>query len=235
MRTIYSRRRGVFPELAQPGPHISAFVALISVLFVISCGGSANQSSTASPTNAKPTPTISAPSDAAAFWAQAHRALVDAGRVKVVSVGALGAMEFHYEPTASARILQGKPIVVCVDGRAYFIAQGGTAPEPGAWSCGADAFVDCFRAFGQPADGAYSSALEASTNIAKRVGVAADMTWTWNYSAAMPHDGGPVTATVWLDPATDRIVRAVRQDSTGTTTWTVEYGATFEPIVRPGT
>jgi hypothetical protein len=144
-------------------------------------------------------------------------------------------MEFHYEPTASARILQGRPIVVCLEGRAYFLAQGGSAPEPGTWSCGADAFVDCFRAFGQPADGAYSTALEANTNIAERIGVDADGTWTWNYSADMPHNVGQVTATVWLDPATDRIVRAVRQDPTGTTTWTVEYGATFAPIVRPGT
>jgi hypothetical protein len=223
--------------LAKPAPYISAFVALVSVLLLISCGFS-NQSpsSTTSPTKAAPTPTAPArPANAAAFWALARRAFVDAGRVKVVQAGAESAWEFHYEPTASERISQGKPIVVCLDRLAYFIAQGGTAPEPGTWSCGADGFVDCFRAFGSPGDGAYSTALEANTNIAERVGVDVDGTWSWSYSADMPHNVGPVTATVKLDPATGRIVRAVRQDPQGTTTWTVEYGATFAPIVRPGT
>jgi hypothetical protein len=228
MRAAHLRRSEGVHRLAQPAPDIGAFVALLSILLVFSCG-----SPTASHTNTKATPTLSAPSDATAFWALARRVLVDAGRVKVVQAGALNALEFNYEPTASERITQGKPIVVCLDGLAYFLAQGVITPGQGTWSCGADGFVDCFRAFGGPADGAYSTALEANTNIAERVGVAADGTWSWNYSADKPHDG-PVTATVWLDPATGRIVRAVQQDPQSMSTWSVEYGATFASIVRPG-
>jgi hypothetical protein len=204
----------------------AAAAAFTVALVLAGCGATPVARTATSPTNA--------PADATAFWALVRSAFVDAGRVKVDQAGADSAWEFRYEPTASERITQGRPVVVCVDGLAYFLAQGVITPGQGTSSCGADAFVDCFRAFGGPADGAYSTALEANKNIAERIGVAADGTWTWNYSADKPYDG-PVTATVWLDPTTGRIVRAVQQDPQGTATWTVEYGATFAPIVQPGT
>jgi hypothetical protein len=216
-------------------------MVILALVLLSGCGTSSTTAQTSPrPESGPSTPSgqtsPTGPADSAEFWALARRAFVDAGRVKVVQAGAVGPMKFHYEPTASARIdlVRSKPVVVCLDGRAYFLAQGVVTPGQGTWSCGGDAFVDCFRAFGGPGDGAYSTALEANTNIAERVGVAADGTWTWDYSANIPYDR-PVTATVRLVPATGRIVRAIRQDPQGTTNWTVEYGATFAPIVQPST
>ena len=61
-----------------------------------------------------------------------------------------------------------------------------------------------------------------------------DGRWRWDYRGTSAYYGGRVTASVTLDPATGRIVKASRTDPTGDTTYHLEYGATFPPIAVPG-
>lgn len=178
-----------------------------------------------------PVASIGTVPDPTGFWARAAGALDAAQRVRVIAKGPSPG-EIRYEPKRSATILADMPIFVCVDGVAYD-GQNGFEPTPGPWDCGVDAFVGGFRHLGQPVD-AWSRELEASKHIKETVAAEADGTWRWDYAADSPQYGGPVAASVWLDPATGRIVRSSRKDPIGRTTWTVEYGATFPTVALPG-
>lgn len=179
-----------------------------------------------------PTPTPPpAPADAADFWRVAADGLTAAGRVRLTADGPSPG-EVRYEPTASASMLDGIAVFVCLGGVAHD-SQNLWEPVPGVWSCGAKALRQGFRELGQPLD-AWSPALEPNTGIREKVQVEADGTWRWDYSADSPQYGGRVTASVRLDPATGRILSAVRDDPIGRTEYTFEYGASFPPIALPG-
>ena len=245
-------------------PRIRAFVvSLVAMALLAACGPSAPPSPTGpvtpsatasasgptvepptgspvpSPSPAAtpvPTPTATptpppAPADAADFWRVALDAVTAAGRVRLTAAGPSPG-EIRYEPTASASMLDGHAVFVCLKGVAYD-SQNLWEPVPGVWSCGAKALGQGFRELGQPLE-AWSPALEPSTGILERVRVDADGTWLWDYSADSPQYGGRVTATVRLDPATGRILSAVRDDPIGRSEYTFEYGASFPPIALPG-
>jgi hypothetical protein len=179
-----------------------------------------------------PTPTPPpAPGDAADFWRVALGPLTAGGRIRLIAAGPSPG-EIRYEPTASASMLDGHAVFVCLEGVAYD-SQNLWEPVPGVWSCGAKALRQGFRELGQPLE-AWSPALEPNTGILERVRVDADGTWLWDYSADSPQYGGRVTATVRLDPATGRILSAVRDDPIGRSGYTFEYGASFPPIALPG-
>ncbi len=179
-----------------------------------------------------PTPTpLPAPADAPDFWRVALDALTAAGRLRLTADGPSPG-EIRYEPTASASMLDGHAVFVCLKGVAYD-SQNLWEPVPGLWSCGAKALRQGFRELGQPLE-AWSAALEPNKGIRERVRVDADGTWLWDYSADSPQYGGRVTATVRLDPATGRILSAVRDDPIGRTDYTFEYDASFPPIALPG-
>jgi hypothetical protein len=233
-----------------------AFIAgLLATVLLAACGSSgpsvgaiAGTAASATPSASGPTSALTAspsaavtasappsaqtmPTDAAAFWTIAGTALRNAQRVRLIAKGP-SPVEIRFEPNRSATILVDMPVFVCLDGVAYD-GQNGFEPTPGPWSCGIDAFVDGFRHLGQPVD-AWSQELEGSKHIKETVGADADGTWRWDYAADSPQYGGPVTASVWLDPSTGRIVKASRKDPIGKSTWTVEYGATFPPVALPG-
>jgi hypothetical protein len=190
---------------------------------------------TASPVpspSSSPTPTsLPTPTDAADFWRLAVDALTAAGRLRLTADGPSPG-EIRYEPTASASTVDGHPVFVCLNGVAYD-GQNLWEPVPAIWSCGATALRQGFRELGQPLE-AWSAALEPNTGIRERVRVDTDGTWLWDYAADSPQYGGRVTATVRLDPATGRILSAVRDDPIGRTDYTFEYGASFPPIALPG-
>lgn len=233
---------------------IRALVAgLVAVTVLAACGPSSPPSPAGSVTPSAPAPAsgptvepstgspvpspslaatpVPAPADAADFWRVAIDALTAAGRVRLTVAGPSPG-EIRYEPTASASMVDGHPVFVCLEGVAYD-SQNLWEPVPGIWSCGAKALRQGFRELGQPLE-AWSAALEPNTGIRERVRVDADGTWLWDYSADSPQYGGRVTATVRLDPATGRILSAVRDDPIGRTGYVFEYGAAFPPIALPG-
>ncbi len=207
-----------------------------------SIGPTASSPSPATTPSATPTPTGTPgataasppplPSTAAEFWAVATQALVSAVRVRLVVSGPSPG-EIRYEATASATYLDDHPIFVCLVGIAYD-GQNQFEPVPGTWSCGAAAIRDGFQNLGQPLD-AWSRDFEANSGIRERLALEADGRWRWDYAAQSPQYGGRVTASVWLDPATGRILKASRVDPIGTSTYRFEYGASFAPIALPGT
>jgi hypothetical protein len=138
----------------------------------------------------------------------------------------------QYELTASASLIGDAPVVVCLDGVEYE-GPNGFQPAPGTFSCGVDAFVDSFRSLGFPVAG-YSSDFEQNRKVKETVSVAQDGRWRWDYSADSPQFSGPVSATVWLDPASGKVVEATRKDPIGKTTWMIDYDATFPPVALPG-
>ena len=230
-------------------------VGLLSVLLATACGNSvsptapptASSSATPSPIapsptlspstdpspTASPTPTIPpAPADAAAFWAIAGDTMRRAGQTFLTGNGPTDD-RIRYEPTASAALIADAPVVVCIDGVEYE-GPNGFEPAPVPFTCGVDAFVDSFRSLGFPVAG-YSPEFEQNKKVKETVAVDPDGRWRWSYSADSPQFSGPVSATVWLDPASGKIVEARRKDPIGTTTWTLDYDATFPPVALPGT
>ena len=225
-------------------------VGLLSLLLGTACGNSADTSAPpttpnatasaippppsasaeASPT-ALPSPTVApAPTDAAAFWAIAGDTMRRAGQTLLTGMGPTND-RIQYEATASASLIGEAPVVVCLDGVEYE-GPNGFQPAPGTFSCGVDAFVDGFRSLGFAVAG-YTPGFEQNRKVKETVSVASDGRWRWDYSADSPQFSGPVSASVWLDPASGKIVGATRKDPIGKTTWTIDYDATFPPIAAP--
>jgi hypothetical protein len=230
-------------------------VGLLSILLATACGNSVSSSapptSIASPATSAPPSTAAqspsaepsataipsatvppAPTDAAAFWAIAGDTMRRAGQTFLTGTGPTND-RIQYEPTASASLIGEAPVVVCIDGVEYE-GPNGFQPAPGPFSCGVDAFVDGFRSLGFPVVG-YSTDFEQNRNVKETVSVAPDGRWRWDYAADSPQFSGPVSASVWLDPASGKIVEATRTDPIGKTSWTVDYDATFPPVALPRT
>ena len=223
-------------------------VGLLSLLLVVACGTSVSTtapptltpSATASPSLPSPSPTDqpsptaspapSVPTDGAGFWAIAGDTMRRAGQVFLMGEGPTDE-RIQYEPTASAVVIGDAPVVVCIDGIEYE-GPNGWQPAQGPFTCGVDALVDGFRSLGFPVGG-YSADFEQNKQVKETVSVDPDGRWRWDYTANSPQFSGTVSATVWLDPASGKIVDATRTDPIGKTTWTVDYDATFPPVAVP--
>lgn len=173
----------------------------------------------------------SAPPSVETFWDAALRGLATTGRLRINVIGP-NAGVLRYEPDASETVADGKVVFVCVGGAA-FDGQGGTfVAAPGSWECGGGALVGGFRNTGQPVD-AWGDSLPTDSAITERTALEPDGRWRWDYTAESPVFGGQVTTTVWVDPATGRILDARRTDPTGSTRYGISYDEVFPPISRP--
>jgi hypothetical protein len=176
-----------------------------------------------------PTPTLPPPS-ATEVWVLAGATIRDAVRVTVRVTGPSPGT-LRYEPEASATVIGGSLVFVCRDSSAYD-GQNGFRQVPGTWTCGVAALVSGFRTTGQPLD-AWSQTLPLDTNVNETTQVLPDGRWRWAYQGRNPVFGGQIRAEVIVDPATGRIVSASRTDPTGTTTYLLDYAASFPPIIVP--
>ena len=138
----------------------------------------------------------------------------------------------RFEPSASATLVRGTVVFVCVGGVAYD-GQSGFARVPGSWKCGARALVSGFREIGQPAD-SWNATSPTDGSITEKVTAAADGTWTWAYTGISPFLGGKVATTVRIDPLDGRILAARRVDPIGVTTYRFDYGLAFPALAVPG-
>ena len=184
-----------------------------------------------SPTPAPATSTPSATPTADAFWEAVRRGLDEAGRLRITVIGPSPGV-LRYQPDASATVADGNVVFVCVGDRAWDGQGGSFVAVPGAWECGAGALVDGFRNSGQPVD-AWSRDLPADQSIVEQVTLEPDGRWRWEYRARSLAFGGTVTTTVWVDPASGRILDARRSDPTGETRYGISYSEAFPPIVAP--
>ncbi len=185
-----------------------------------------------------PSPTVApassqppAPPTVEALWAAVRRGLDEAGRLRITVIGPSPGV-LRYQPDASATVADGQVVFVCTGGRAWDGQGGSFVAVPGAWECGAGALVDGFRNSGQPVD-AWSRDLPADQSIVEQVTLEPDGRWRWEYRARSLAFGGSVTTTVWVDPASGRILDARRSDPTGETRYGISYSETFPPIVAP--
>ena len=231
-----------------------AGLALLAAAVAAACGATPSATATGGPTaattgsaiptapgrvpTAPPTPAASAtprPSSVAAtpgsFWAAAERGLTSAKHLQVTIAGANPGV-LRFEPGASATIVGGRVVFVCI-ARGAFDGQSGFARVPGTWECGGAALVSGFRHIGQPAD-SWNGTSPTDNGITETVSAAADGTWTWAYAGTSPFYGGRVTARVTLDATSGRLLAARRVDPTGTTTYRFDYGVTFPALAVPG-
>jgi hypothetical protein len=158
------------------------------------------------------------------------RGLTAAKHVEVTVTGSNPGI-LRYEAKASATMVNGTIVFVCIGGAAYD-GQSGFARVPGKWACGAGALVSGFRQIGQPAD-SWSASSPGDGSITESVTVGPDGSWTWAYTGISAFLGGRITARVSLDPATNRIRTAHRTDPTGTTTYAFDYARTFPALAVP--
>ena len=217
------------------------------------CGGTSGASATLLPTAAQagtqtaaPSASIAAPTPSPAlspapsakppcctpssFWAAVTRGLTAARHLQVTASGPSPGV-LRFEPSASATMVNGTVVFVCIGGAAYD-GQSGFARVPGKWTCGAGALASGFRQIGQPAD-SWSANSPGDASITESVTVGSDRLWTWAYTGISPFLGGRITARVSLDPATGRIRTAQRTDPTGTTTYAFDYVRTFPALAVP--
>lgn len=187
-------------------------------------------SPTLSPT-IEPSPSPSAaPPTTTGFWQRVGDAVATSGRLRIRVIGPSPG-ELRYQPAASATVVDGAVVFVCLGGRAYD-GQSGFTEVPGDWRCGTDALVRGFRLAGQPLD-AWSSDLPLDQGISEAVEALPDGTWRWTYRATNPVFGGEVRATVVVDPSTGEIRSASRRDPTGDTTYGISYREAFPEIRLP--
>ncbi len=230
---------------------------LLVVIATAACGGTSGASATLLPTDAQPGTRTAAPSASVAaptpspalsptpsakppcctpaatpssFWAAVTRGLTAARHLQVTASGPRPGV-VRFEPSASATLVNGTLVFVCIGGAAYD-GQSGFARVPGKWTCGAAALVSGFRQIGQPAD-SWSLGSPGDGSISESVTVGPDGSWTWAYLGTSAFLGGRVTARVSLDPATNRILTAQRTDPTGTTTYAFDYARTFPALAVP--
>jgi len=230
-----------------------AGLLLVATATAAACGGTSGASATLLPTAAQagtqtaaPSASIAAPTPSPAlspapsakppcctpssFWAAVTRGLTAARHLQVTASGPSPGV-LRFEPSASATMVNGTVVFVCIGGAAYD-GQSGFARVPGKWTCGAGALVSGFRQIGQPAD-SWSANSPGDASITESVTVGSDRSWTWAYTGISPFLGGRITARVSLDPATGRIRTAQRTDPTGTTTYAFDYVRTFPALAVP--
>jgi hypothetical protein len=219
-----------------------AGLLLIATATAAACGGTSGASATLLPPSASiaaptPSPDLSpAPSakppccTPSSFWAAVTRGLTAARHLQVTASGPSPGV-LRFEPSASATMVNGTVVFVCIGGAAYD-GQSGFARVPGKWTCGAGALASGFRQIGQPAD-SWSANSPGDASITESVTVGSDRSWTWAYTGISPFLGGHITARVSLDPATGRIRTAQRTDPTGTTTYAFDYVRTFPALAVP--
>ena len=230
-----------------------AGLMLVATATVAACGGTSGASATLLPTAAQagtqtaaPSASIAAPTPSPAlspapsakppcctpssFWAAVTRGLTAARHLQVTASGPSPGV-LRFEPSASATMVNGTVVFVCIGGAAYD-GQSGFARVPGKWTCGAGALASGFRQIGQPAD-SWSANSPGDASITESVTVGSDRLWTWAYTGISPFLGGRITARVSLDPATGRIRTAQRTDPTGTTTYAFDYVRTFPALAVP--
>ena len=230
-----------------------AGLVLVATATAAACGGTSGASATLLPTAAQagtqtaaPSASIAAPTPSPAlsptpsakppcctpssFWAAVTRGLTAARHLQVTASGPSPGV-LRFEPSASATMVNGTIVFVCVGGAAYD-GQSGFARVPGKWTCGAGALVSGFRQIGQPAD-SWSANSPGDASITESVTVGSDGSWTWAYTGISAFLGGRITARVSLDPATDRIRTAQRTDPTGTSTYAFDYVRTFPALAVP--
>jgi len=230
-----------------------AGLLLVATATAAACGGTSGASATLLPTAAQagtqtaaPSASIAAPTPSPAlspapsakppcctpssFWAAVTRGLTAARHLQVTASGPSPGV-LRFEPSASATMVNGTVVFVCIGGAAYD-GQSGFARVPGKWTCGAGALASGFRQIGQPAD-SWSANSPGDASITESVTVGSDRSWTWAYTGISPFLGGRITARVSLDPATGRIRTAQRTDPTGTTTYAFDYVRTFPALAVP--
>ena len=230
-----------------------AGLVLVATATAAACGGTSGASATLLPTAAQagtqtaaPSASIAAPTPSPAlspapsakppcctpssFWAAVTRGLTAARHLQVTASGPSPGV-LRFEPSASATMVNGTVVFVCIGGAAYD-GQSGFARVPGKWTCGAGALASGFRQIGQPAD-SWSANSPGDASITESVTVGSDRSWTWAYTGISPFLGGRITARVSLDPATGRIRTAQRTDPTGTTTYAFDYVRTFPALAVP--
>jgi hypothetical protein len=230
-----------------------AGLLLVATATAAACGGTSGASATLLPTAAQagtqtaaPSASIAAPTPSPAlspapsakppcctpssFWAAVTRGLAAARHLQVTASGPSPGV-LRFEPSASATMVNGTVVFVCIGGAAYD-GQSGFARVPGKWTCGAGALASGFRQIGQPAD-SWSANSPGDASITESVTVGSDRSWTWAYTGISPFLGGRITARVSLDPATGRIRTAQRTDPTGTTTYAFDYVRTFPALAVP--
>jgi hypothetical protein len=194
-------------------------------------GPSAAASVAASPaTSGEPTP-VGSPPSAAAFWAEAARALSVTQRLRVIVVDGMP-NELRYEPRASAALDRGELRVVCVDRQAYDIDGFRARERPASWACGSSALVSSFRRTGRPLE-AWNSTLPTDDDVRELVVADGRDRWRWDYTATSRALGGLVTTTLLMDAATGRLLSGNRTDPTGSVRWTFNYTQIFSPVELP--
>ena len=199
------------------------------------CGSSGDPSAAASmPTplvaSGEPTP-VGSPPAAAAFWAEAARALSVTERLRVIVVGGTP-NELRYEPRASAALDGGELHVVCVDRQAYDIDGFRAKVRPASWACGSSALVSSFRRTGRPLE-AWNSTLPTDDAVQEQVVADGRDRWRWDYTATSKVLGGLVTTTLLMDAATGRLLSGNRTDPNGSVRWTFNYTQIFSPVELP--
>ena len=234
-----------------------AGLLLVATATAAACGGTSGASATLLPTAAQagnqtaapsasgaaptPGPVLSpAPSakppcctpaaTSSSFWAAVTRGLTAARHLQVTAAGPRAGV-VRFEPSASATLVNGTLVFVCIGGAAYD-GQSGFARVPGKWTCGTGALISGFRQIGQPAD-SWSSSSPGDASITEAVTVGSDGSWTWAYTGVSAFLGGRITARVSLDPASNRIRAAQRTDPTGATTYAFDYARTFPALAVP--
>ncbi len=178
-----------------------------------------------------PSPTPAARPTLETFWSAVTRGVETAGHLRIRVIGPNPGI-LRYEPAASETLIDDRVAFICVDGAAYDGQSGSFARVPGTWSCGGDALVSGFRRNGEPLD-SWSKGLPGDEDVTETVSLEPDGRWRWDYVARSPVFGGPVKATVWVDPASGQIRDAVRTDPTGDTRYGINYSETFPPIETP--
>jgi hypothetical protein len=193
-------------------------------------------SPTPSPTRSPtPTPVPTAtpeptPPTLDAFWSAVRSGIERHGRLRIRVIGPAPG-ELRYELDASATVIDGTVVFVCVDEGA-FDGQSGFEALPGAWSCGVAALQQGLRTTGQPLD-AWSDELPEDDGIRETVVRTADGLWQWDYRAINPFAGGEVRTRIVVDPADGEIRSGSRSDPIGDTTYGISYAETFPPIALP--
>lgn len=187
-------------------------------------------SPTAIPTP-RPTPRPSAPT-VASFWAAVARGLSGSKHL-TVTVSGSNPTVIRFQPDASASVVGGRAVSVCVGSAAYDGQSGTFTKVPGSWACGAGALVGGFRHTGQAVDAWASQAGISDASIVEKTALEADGRWRWDYSAQSVVFGGRVQTSVWLDPRTGRLLEARRTDPTGQARDAFDYARAFPAIVTP--
>lgn len=174
---------------------------------------------------------VAAPPAVETFWDAVRRGIATAGHLRIRVIGPSPGV-LRYEPGASATVVDDRVGFVCVDGAAWDGQGGSFAPVPGTWECGAAALVGGFRNTGQPVD-AWGETLPTDASISETTAREPDGRWRWDYAAKSAVFGGRVTASVWVDPASGRILDARRTDPGGSTSYGISYAEAFPAITRP--